>query len=249
MSDYILFPNSEYPDTSPEANSVGNYLASIALGTHPAIVAGEEAYKKALCDTGYFCCGEGSACDCEKQVPFFIAWGTWHQVAESKCMWGGASPPPYMGGAMDNEAGMYSYTGDPGCKPWGSRWCDGPPIPPCGIDPIAKVREDTLRAIEQTREETVGREARIALAGNSALTLSNERLSGIFYNSMLASAESILIGMANTFLQAGAIAGAIAGATQVFSATMGIYASQANTFLQSFEPYSPPPIGGGGGLS
>jgi len=248
MSDYIPFPNEEYPDTSPEANAVGNYYYSIREGTHPVIVAGEEAYKKALCDTGYFCCGAGSACDCELQVPFFVAWGKWGEVAPTKCMQAGFSPPPYMGGAMDNEAGFYTYTGDPGCKPWGSRWCDGPPIPPCGIDPIAKAREDKIRTIEEARERAVGREARIALTENRALLLSNDRLSTIFYNSMLKSTESILIGMANTFLQAGAIVGAIAGATQVFSATMGIYASQANAFLQSFEPYNPPPIGGGGGL-
>ena len=249
MSDYIPFPNEDYPDTSPEANEVGNYLYSILTGTHPAIVAGEEAYKKALCDTGYFCCGAGSACDCEMQIPFFIAWGTWGEVAPTKCMQAGFMPPLYMGGAMDNEAGMYSYTGDPGCKPWASRWCDGPPIPPCGVDPVAKAREDTIRAIEEAREDTVGREARIELAGNRALSLSNTRLSTIFYNSMLKSAEPILIGMANTFLQAGAIAGAIAGASQVFADTMSQYSFQANAFLQSFQPYNPPPIGGGGGLS
>jgi hypothetical protein len=102
-----------------------------------------------------------------------------------------------------------------------------------------------MKPINEAREKAVGREARIALTENRALLLSNERLSTVFYNSMLTSAEFILIGMANTFLQAGAISGAIAGASQVFSATMGIYASQANAFLQSFEPYDPPPIGGG----
>jgi hypothetical protein len=101
-----------------------------------------------------------------------------------------------------------------------------------------------MKPINDAREKAVGREARIKLAGNNALSLSNERLSGIFYNSMLKSTESILIGMANTFLQAGAIAGAIAGASQVFANTMSQYAFQANSF--SFEPYNPPPIGGGG---
>ena len=246
MSDYIPFPNENYPDTSPEANEVGNFYWTIITGTHPAIVAGEKAYKEALCDTGYFCCG---SCDCEMQIPFFIPWGTWHEVAPTKCMMAGFMPPLYMGGAMDNEAGMYSYTGDPGCKPWYKRWCDGPPIPPCGVDPVAQARENTIRDIEKTRENTVGTEARIKLTENRALLLSNERLSTIFYNSMLDSAESILVGMTNTFLQAGAIAGAVAGASQIFASTINYYTSLANAFIQSFEPYSPPPIGGGGGLS
>jgi len=250
MSDYTPFPNEDYPDTSPEANAVGNYYYSIRVGTHPAIVAGEKAYKKALCGTGYFCCEEGSACDCEMQIPFLIVPGGWtEEFARSKCMQAGYMYPVYKGGSMDSEEGWYSYTGDPGCKPWNQRWCDGPPIPPCGVDPVAKEREDTIQEINKAREEAVGTEARIKLTGNRALLLSNERLSTIFYNSMLDSAESILVGMTNTFLQAGAIAGAVAGASQIFASTINYYTSLANAFMQSFEPYSPPPIGGGGGLS
>ncbi|NBV37855.1 MAG: hypothetical protein EBR94_11360 [Bacteroidetes bacterium] len=214
MSDYILFPNDAYPDTSPEANVVGNYLVSIALGTHPSIVAGEKAYQDALCASGYFCCG---ACDC--YAP---------------------DTPPFCG------TNWIPCDPKPGCKPW---WSPPWTLEPCEVDPIAKVAEETLRAINEAHEKAVGYEARIKLAGNRALVLSNERLSSIFYNDMLTSAESILIGMVNTFLQAGAIAGAVAGATQVFSATMGIYASQANAFLKSFQPYNPPRIGGGGGLA
>ena len=106
-----------------------------------------------------------------------------------------------------------------------------------------------MKSIEEAREKAVGRDARIALTGNRALLLSNERLSTIFYNSMRSSTESILIGMINTFLQAGAIGGAVAGASQVFASTINYYASLANDFIQSFEPYNPPPITGGGGLS
>lgn len=215
MSDYIPFPNPEYPDSSPEANEVANYLWTIKTGTHPAIVAGEKAYQEAICQTGYFCCG-----DCNCYLPPCNELPTW--------------------------ASGYPQCPDSGCKQWWTPWWD---IPPCQDDPIAKAKDDTLRPIEEARERAVGREARIKLAGNRALSLSNERLSSIFYNSMLASAESILIGMANTFLQAGAIAGAIAGASQVFADTMSKYSFQANAFLQSFEPYNPPPIGGGGGLS
>ena len=164
-------------------------------------------------------------------------------------MMAGFQPPLYKGGAMDNEAGFYSYTGDPGCKPWYQRWCDGPPIPPCGVDPVAKERKDTVQAIEEARIEAVGPEARIALTGNRALLLSNERLSTIFYNSMLDSAESILVGMTNTFLQAGAIAGAVAGASLIFASTINYYTILADAFIKSFQPYNPSPIGGGGGLS
>jgi len=212
MSDFIPFPNADYPDTSPEANAVGNYYWTIITGTHPAIVASEKAYQDALCGTDYFCCG---GCNCYlppcNEVP------TW--------------------------ASGYPQCPDSGCKSWWTPWWD---IPPCGVDPIAKAREDTLRPIEEAHKKAVGREARIRLTGDKALLLSNERLSGVFYNSMRSSTESILIGMINTFLQAGAIAGAVAGASQVFSATMGIYESQANRFIQSFQPYNPPPIGGGG---
>ena len=244
MSDYTPFPNEDYPDTSPEANAVGNYYYTIRVGTHPAIVAGEEAYKKALCDTGYFCCGP---CDCEMKIPFLIGPGQWtEEFAKSKCMWAGAMPP-FLGWAGDS---MISYTGDPSCKPWYQRWCDDPPpIPPCGVDPVAKEREDTIQEINKARERAVGTEARIRLTQNKALLLSNERLSTIFYNSMLDSAESILVGMTNTFLQAGAIAGAVAGASQIFASTINYYTILANAFIESFEPYSPPPIGGGGGLS
>lgn len=145
--------------------------------------------------------------------------------------------------------GEVEACGDPnGCKAW---WT---PVESwatrfCGDDPCAKQREDTLRPIDEARERAVGREARIKLAGNCALSLSNERLSTVFYNSMLDSAESILVGMTNTFLQAGAIAGAVAGASMIFSSTMSNYAILANGFIQSFEPYNPPPIGGGGRLS
>jgi len=230
MSDYTPFPNENYPDTSSEANAVGNYLYSIVSGTHPAIVAGEKAYQKALCDTGYFCCGP---CDCNYREDYFMCYDT---------VGGG---PAYRSDPESCTGGGFYATNfnDPNCKPWWSPWWD---IPPCGVDPIAKAKDDALRPINKAYEEATGREARIKLAGNRALSLSNERLSGIFYNSMLKSTESILIGMANTFLQAGAIAGAIAGASQVFANTMGQYAFQANAFLQSFEPYNPPPIGGGG---
>jgi hypothetical protein len=221
MSDYIPFPNEEYPDTSPEANACANYLYTVASGTHPAIVAGEKAYKEALCDTGYFCCGP---CDCEYREQYFQCYD-----------------PPYIAPEWKEgcAGGSYGTKGDDDCKPWWSN------VGPCEVDPVRKAYEDTMEPINKAREEAVGREARIKLAGNCALSLSNERLSTIFYNSMLKSAESILIGMANTFLQAGAIAGAIAGASQVFAYTMSQYSSQANDFLQSFEPYSPPPIGGG----
>jgi len=205
------FPTEDYPDTSPEANAVGNYYLSILDGTHPSIVAGEKAYKDALCETGYFCCGP---CNCYL--------------------------PPCN--ELPTSASGYPRCPDSGCKPWWTPWWN---LAPCQEDPLVKAYDDTMKPINEAREKAVGREARIALTENRALLLSNERLSTVFYNSMLTSAEFILIGMANTFLQAGAISGAIAGASQVFSATMGIYASQANAFLQSFEPYDPPPIGGG----
>ena len=231
MSDYIPFPNEDYPDTSSEANACANYLYTIRAGTHPAIVAGEKAYRDALCDTGYFCCGKGSACDCEYREQYFQCYA-----------------PPYISVAPGDDCatGSYGTRGDPNCKPWWTPWWD---LKPCEVDPIAKAKDDTLRPIEEARENVVGREARIKLAGNCALSLSNERLSTIFYNSMVASTESILIGMANTFLQAGAIGGAVAGASQVFASTINYYASLANGFIQSFEPYNPPPIGAGGGLS
>ena len=199
MSKYIPFPNEDYPDTSPEANAVGNYYYTIVTRTHPAIFSAEEKYKEALCETGYFCCGP---CGC--------------------------------GGGDDS-----------GCKAW---WSPPYTIGPCQVDPIRKAYEDTMETINKAREEAVGPDAQTALTENKALLLSNKRLSTIFYNSMFASAESILIGMANTFLQAGAIAGAVAGASLVFSATMGQYSFQASSFLQSFKPFNPPPIGGGGGL-
>ena len=231
MSDYTPFPNEDYPDTSPEANACANYLYSIRVGTHPAIVAGEKAYKEALCDTGYFCCGEGSACDCDYREQYFQCYD-----------------PPYIASEPGDDcvSGSYGTKGDDGCKAWWSPWWT---IPPCGVDPLAKAYEDTMKPINKAREEAVGTEARIKLAGNCALSLSNTRLSTIFYNSMLDSAESILVGMTNTFLQAGAIAGAVAGASQIFASTINYYTSLANAFIQSFEPYSPPPIGGGGGLS
>ena len=224
MSNYIPFPNEDYPDTSPEANACGNYLWTVLTGTHPAIVSAEKAYQEALCETGYFCCGP---CDCEYREQYFHCYEPQYIASEP---------------GDDCATGSYGVKGDDDCLPWWTPWWD---IPPCGVDPIAKAKDDTLRPIEEARERAVGREARIKLAGNCALSLSNERLSTIFYNSMLKSAEPILIGMANTFLQAGAIAGAIAGASQVFADTMSQYSFQANAFLQSFEPYNPPPIGGG----
>ena len=224
MSDNTPFPNEDYPDTSPEANAVGNYYYTIRDGTHPSIVAGEEAYKKALCDTGYFCCGEGSACDCEYREQYFQCYD-----------------PPYIAPEWQEgcAGGSYGTKGDDGCKAWWSN------VGPCEVDPVRKAYEDTMEPINKAREEAVGPKARIALTQNKALLLSNERLSTIFYNSMLDSAESILVGMANTFLQAGAIAGAVAGASMIFSATMGQYSFQATSFLQSFKPFNPPPIGGG----
>jgi hypothetical protein len=231
MSDYTPFPNEDYPDTSPEANACANYLYTIRAGTHPAIVAGEKAYKEALCDTGYFCCGEGSACDCDYREQYFQCYD-----------------PPYIASEWKEgcASGSYGTKGDDGCLAWWSPWWT---IPPCGVDPVRKAYEDTMEPINKAREEAVGREARIKLAGNCALSLSNTRLSTIFYNSMLDSAESILVGMTNTFLQAGAIAGAVAGASQIFASTINYYTSLANAFIQSFQPYNPPPIGGGGGLS
>ena len=148
----------------------------------------------------------------------------------------------YGGGEVEVEA----CGGPNGCKAWWTPRESWWPIV-CGVDPCAKQREDTLRPIDEAHERAVGREARIRLAGNCALSLSNTRLSSIFYNSMLDSAESILVGMTNTFLQAGAIAGAVAGASMIFSSTMSNYAILANGFIQSFEPYNPPPITGGGG--
>ena len=206
MSEYIPFPNEDYPDTSPEANDVGNYYYSIRAGTHPAIVSAEEKYKEALCETALFCCGP---CNCDL--------------------------PPCNGPLCP----------DSGCKAW---WSPPYTIGPCQVDPIAQAKDSILDALRKARIEAVGPKARTALTQNRALLLSNTRLSAIFYNSMFASAESILIGMANTFLQAGAIAGAVAGASLVFSATMGQYSFQARSFLQSFKPFNPPPIGGGGGL-
>jgi hypothetical protein len=78
------------------------------------------------------------------------------------------------------------------------------------------------------------------LTKNVALYYSNDRVSEIIYNSMMDSAESILTGMINTLLDAGAMAGAIAGASQVFGYWMTRYSADAESFLQNFKPFNLP---------
>jgi hypothetical protein len=207
---------------SPDSIDIANFYWSIASRQHPAIKAADEACQAAYCDTGYFCCG---SCNCETNL----------------CPDGYANRGP----GREHNCLYDSITDVPGCEAWDNRpWWDWN-YDICK-DAVAQKTIKTIDRIQKNCEETTGPKAMARLTGNAALIYSNERASDILYNNTLIDVESILVGMINTNLQAGAIAGAIAGASQVFHYVMTQYLFKANDFLASFEPYNPPPIGGGG---
>jgi hypothetical protein len=207
-----------WEDGSPDAINIANFYWSIISRQHPTIKGADEACQAAYMSSGYFC-GPGSTCDC------YMDW----------------CPDGYQNYGDRIHACLYDWNHlPPGCNPWGGFDQNGCP------DATAKKRAKITDRIDKMCAETTGYKAMAKVTGDAALIYSNERASDILYNNALIDVESILVGMINTILQAGAIAGAIAGASQVFHYVMTQYSFQASDFLASFEPYNPPPIGGGG---
>jgi hypothetical protein len=98
------------------------------------------------------------------------------------------------------------------------------------VDPIEKAYDDAI-----TKPNDYWK-----LTKNVALHYSNDRVSDIIYNSMMDSVEYILTSVIRTLLEAGAMAGAIAGASQVFGYWMTRYSEEAESFLTNFKPFNLP---------
>lgn len=128
---------------------------------------------------------------------------------------------------------------DSGCKPW---WSSGEP--PCYFDPVAEATHNALEPIRKLEYEIFGPEGKAKLTNNEALTYSNEKASEIVHDEIVNLTEGIFAGMIGTMLQAGAIGGAIVGATQAFNSILNAIASDADSFLNNVKPYNP-----GGGLA
>jgi hypothetical protein len=131
---------------------------------------------------------------------------------------------------------------DSGCRQWWTPWWDLQP--PCYFDPIADATNKTLEEIRKVENEIFGATAKAKLTNNEALIYSNEKASEIVHDQIVDSTEGIFAGMIGTMLQAGAIGGAIVGATQAFNSILNAIASDADSFLNNVKPYNP-----GGGLS
>jgi hypothetical protein len=101
-----------------------------------------------------------------------------------------------------------------------------------------------MKPINELEYKLLGWLAKAELTNNSALTYSNEKASEIVHDEMVDSTEGIFAGMIGTMLQAGAIGGAIVGATQAFNSILNAIASDADSFLNNVKPYNP-----GGGMS
>lgn len=134
--------------------------------------------------------------------------------------------------------------GNPGCNQWWTPWWEL--TPPCYYDPVREATDKTLEKIRKMEDELLGWRAKARLTNNSALIFSNERASEIVHDEIVDSTEAIFAGMIYTMLEAGAIGGAIVGATQAFYSILNTITSDANWFLKNVKPYNP---GGGGGLS
>ena len=127
---------------------------------------------------------------------------------------------------------------DSGCKPWWSRRPED--AGPCWVDPVAKKTRDTLDAIAKIDADFWNKLGKSASA--PVMPLSNKRATEIHRVGMMNLSEGIFAGMITTMLQAGAIGGAIVGATQAFYSIFNAYVADANDFLNNVKPYNP---GGG----